>query len=620
MVYNLTSFFLYKMTFHGCTIRQSCPDIMEERYRIDAKIGQGGLGAVYKGYDTRMKREVAIKRISVSSDDPSILEESTRQLIQEAGALASLQHPHIVTIYDVGSDEEGPYVVMELISGKTLDELVANAPLTWTDFRELALQTQEALIAAHELDIIHGDIKPSNLMLTWLPSGKFQIKIVDFGLATLPQTQTKEELEKMEFVYGSIFFMAPEQFERVPIDARADLYAMACVYYQALTRTFPFRGENAGDVINAHLQHQVTPIQNLRSDIPQWACDWIMWQLNRMPDDRPASALESLHTFLKNDKNRSSSQSRANATPPPRIDPRTKVRIPDATTKQQIQPAKQKNKNINIKIGIAAAVGISAILLGTLLYQSARKGSRDSTARQSGSEAELGNSDTGRLSNNSDSGDAEFPATPEVSDGSGILWDIGSLDNGNINATAEDFTAAGVTEDITGVAVANVIGTSDSGSTSTDEETGISLTLTDNASRSPFASRFDTSAYAGTAITKEYIVLTGRPSRLGGPILMRIGGLANHLTANTAYSFYLWGTGDLQGQNSTFEFNGETQVVSDADPTASDASDFMVKYTFSTGSIVADTLDFKWSMTADNRKRPSYAGFNGFAIVPAPEP
>ncbi len=101
---------------------------------------------------------------------------------------------------------------------------------------------------------------------------------------------------------------------------------------------------------------------------------------------------------------------------------------------------------------------------------------------------------------------------------------------------------------------------------------------------------------------------------------MRIGGLANHLTANTAYSFYLWGTGDLQGQNSTFEFNGETQVVSDADPTASDASDFMVKYNFSTGSVVADTLDFKWSMTADNRKRTSYAGFNGFAIVPAPEP
>jgi serine/threonine protein kinase len=277
-------------------------EIMEERYEIRGKIGQGGLGAVYKGYDTRMNREVAIKRISVSNEDPALLEESTRQLIKEAGALASLQHPHIVTVYDVGSDDEGPYVVMELISGKTLDELIERAPLTWGDFRELALQTQEALIAAQELDLIHSDIKPSNLMLTWLPSGKFQLKIVDFGLATLTQSQTKEELEELEAVFGSIFFMAPEQFERVPLDARADLYAMGCVYYQALTGTYPFKGETGNEVMVSHLHHKVIPIQEVRSDIPIWACDWIMWQINRMPSDRPASARESLQVFLKNDK------------------------------------------------------------------------------------------------------------------------------------------------------------------------------------------------------------------------------------------------------------------------------------------------------------------------------
>ncbi|RYD18951.1 MAG: serine/threonine protein kinase, partial [Verrucomicrobiaceae bacterium] len=124
---------------------------MEERYEIRGKIGQGGLGAVYRGFDTRMNREIAIKRISVNEEDPALKEESTKQLMQEAGALASLQHPHIVTVYDVGSDEDGPYVVMELINGKTLDELIENAPLTWNDFRELALQTEEALIAAQEL-------------------------------------------------------------------------------------------------------------------------------------------------------------------------------------------------------------------------------------------------------------------------------------------------------------------------------------------------------------------------------------------------------------------------------------------------------------------------------------
>lgn len=275
---------------------------MEDRYEIRSKIGQGGLGAVYRAYDTRMSREVAIKRISTAEKDPSLKEESTRQLIKEAGALASLQHPHIVTVYDVGADEDGPYVVMELIAGKTLDELLENAPLTWPDFRELAMQTQEALIAAQELHIIHADIKPSNLMLTWLPSGKFQVKVVDFGLATLSHGQSKQELETMEAVYGSIFFMAPEQFERVPLDARTDLYAMACVYYQALTGNYPFNGRTGNEVMEAHLKHTIVPLQEVREGIPLWICEWIMWNLNRLPSDRPESARQALQVFLQNDR------------------------------------------------------------------------------------------------------------------------------------------------------------------------------------------------------------------------------------------------------------------------------------------------------------------------------
>jgi serine/threonine protein kinase len=275
---------------------------MEDRYEIRGKIGQGGLGAVYRGYDTRMKREVAIKRISVANGEGDMEEESTRQLIKEAGALASLQHPHIVTVYDVGTDEDGPYVVMELISGKTLDELIDNAPLTWTDFRELAMQTQEALIAAQELDMIHSDLKPSNLMLTWLPSGRFQVKIVDFGLATLTQSQSKEDFAVLKTVFGSILFMAPEQFERKPLDARSDLYSIGCVYYQALAGVYPFDGKTGNEVMESHLLHKVTPLQEIRSDIPVWACDWVMWLINRMPEDRPESARESLAVFLQNDK------------------------------------------------------------------------------------------------------------------------------------------------------------------------------------------------------------------------------------------------------------------------------------------------------------------------------
>lgn len=284
--------------------------IMEDRYELRGKIGQGGIGSVHRAYDHKMKREVAIKRILTSSEDPHLQEEATKQLLQEVSALASLQHPHIVTVYDVGSDEAGPYIVMELIHGKTLDEIAEHAPLVWHDFKIVAMQTLEALIAAQELDMIHSDLKPPNIMLTWLPSGAFQVKIVDFGLAVLIQSQSQEEIEKMEAVYGSIFFMPPEQYERKTLDTRSDLYSLGCCFYQALSGVYPFSGSTGMEVMQAHLNHTVTPIQEIRGDIPLWACNWLMWLINRYPDDRPPSAREALANFLQNDKETSPIMSR----------------------------------------------------------------------------------------------------------------------------------------------------------------------------------------------------------------------------------------------------------------------------------------------------------------------
>lgn len=274
---------------------------MDDRYEIKGKIGQGGLGSVYKAHDIRMNREVAIKRIISNSDDVSISEEATRQLIKEAGALASLQHPNIVTIYDVGTDEDGPFVVMELLTGDTLEALIGGGSFTWPDFRQLAMQSLEALIAAQELHLVHRDLKPSNVMLTWLPSGKFQVKIVDFGLAKLSAAPSLQTIDQSDGVFGSIYFMAPEQFERVPIDLKADLYAIGCVYYYALTGVYPFDGDTAAEVMASHLQHHVTPIQEVREGIPIWVCDWIMWHLNRRPSDRPESARQALKYFVDND-------------------------------------------------------------------------------------------------------------------------------------------------------------------------------------------------------------------------------------------------------------------------------------------------------------------------------
>jgi serine/threonine protein kinase len=275
---------------------------MEERYEIKGKIGQGGLGSVYRAQDLRMNREVAIKRIIANTDDVTLPEEATRQLMQEAGALASLQHPNIVTVYDVGNDEDGPFVVMELLTGDTIEDIIVKASFTWADFRQLAMQTLEALIAAQELNMVHRDLKPSNIMLTWLPSGKFQVKIVDFGLSKLSPKPSLQTIDQSDGVFGSIYFMAPEQFERVPIDLKADLYAIGCVYYYALTGNYPFDADTAAGVMAAHLQHHVTPLNEVREGIPLWVCDWVMWHINRNPADRPASARESLRVFVENDE------------------------------------------------------------------------------------------------------------------------------------------------------------------------------------------------------------------------------------------------------------------------------------------------------------------------------
>lgn len=269
----------------------------DDRYEIRSKIGQGGVGAVYRAFDRHLNREVAIKRVLPEGGYEN-QEEATKAMLNETASLCSVQHPNIVTIFDAGVDNDGPYVVMELLSGRTIDEMIERGTLTFEDFREVAVQSQEALIAAQDLDLVHRDIKPTNVMVTWLPSGRFQVKIVDFGLAKFSPKPSLQTIDHGDSVFGSIHFMAPEQFERTPLDKRTDMYSMGCVYYYCLAGQYPFDGETAPSVMNAHLQHTVTPIAQLRPDLPEWLCKWVMWHLSRNMEDRPRDARESLKLFL----------------------------------------------------------------------------------------------------------------------------------------------------------------------------------------------------------------------------------------------------------------------------------------------------------------------------------
>lgn len=282
-------------------LRDLASRMKEDRYEIKDKIGEGGIGAVYRAFDRRLNREVAIKRVLPEGGFEN-QQDAVDHLLKEAKSLSSVQHPHIVTVYDAGVDDEGPYVVMELLHGRTLDEMVERGSLTLEDFREVALQSQEALIAAQDLDLVHRDLKPTNVMVTWSASGKFQLKLVDFGLAKFSAKPSLQTIDHGDAVFGSIHYMAPEQFERSPLDQRTDMYAMGCMYYFCLTGRPPFDGETGPEVMASHLQHRVTPLHELRADLPPWVSDWVMWHIEREMDKRPANARDSLKKFLMSDQ------------------------------------------------------------------------------------------------------------------------------------------------------------------------------------------------------------------------------------------------------------------------------------------------------------------------------
>ena len=321
---------------------------MNSRYEIRETIGQGGLGSVYRAYDTQLQRDVAMKRVLTTGQGTSEeIHAAGDKLISEAQTLSTLNHPNIVTVFDVGHDEDGGFVVMELLDGETLDQTVERGVLTAEDFKEVVFQTMEGLIAAQDKNVIHRDIKPTNIMLIWQASGRFQLKILDFGLAKFSKNPSVQTMDQDDAVMGSIFFMAPEQFERGELDARTDLYQMGCVYYNALSGQYPFNGETAPQVMNAHLQHKVVPIDQLRPDISPALAQWVMWLINRDIASRPANAKEALKYFPKDTA--AAPALPAKAVP---VDPTPVATVADGTPSVKIAtPAGNASAPPNLRVG-----------------------------------------------------------------------------------------------------------------------------------------------------------------------------------------------------------------------------------------------------------------------------
>jgi tRNA A-37 threonylcarbamoyl transferase component Bud32 len=266
------------------------PKVFGGRYVYQQLLGRGGVGEVFLAHDMQLDRWVAIKRLHTETEEAARRAESA---MAEARNLAALQHPNIVTIYDFLVEDGDVLVVMEYVNGRTLETVIMAAPLIFEDFLEVALQTLDGLAAAHSIGMLHRDIKPSNIMLSTPVGGRMQVKILDLGLSKITAAPAPQSTDQAGALLGSIYTMAPEQFEQRPLDARTDLYALGCVLYQSLAGRLAFEGRTTAEVMAAHLAGNFTPLAPMRPDLPPAACAWTERLLARQMEDRPRSATEA---------------------------------------------------------------------------------------------------------------------------------------------------------------------------------------------------------------------------------------------------------------------------------------------------------------------------------------
>jgi len=240
-------------------------------YQLIDKIGAGGMGEIYKAQDSRLNRLVAVKILSPGlSTDP----ERKRRFFQEAQAASALNHPNIITLYDIASEGDMQCIVMEYIGGKTLRDLTPAGGLAAAQALQYATQIASALTAAHTAGIIHRDLKPSNIMVT--TSGL--IKVLDFGLAkwvdsgmsgqTGEQSTVETALTREGSIIGTVSYMSPEQAEGKRVDARSDIFSFGSVLYEMLTGKRAFEGRSGISTLSAILRDDVKPINETAPDVP----------------------------------------------------------------------------------------------------------------------------------------------------------------------------------------------------------------------------------------------------------------------------------------------------------------------------------------------------------------
>lgn len=259
--------------------------VLNDRYEVSDKIGTGGMATVYKAHDKVLDRDVAIKILRDNYDDNS---EIVANFIKEARSSASLVHPNVVSVYDVGVHEGINYMVMELVDGKTLKSYITeNQRLPWQEACDYAIQIGQGIQAAHERGIIHRDIKPQNIIMA--PGGV--LKVTDFGIA---KAMESEKSMAGGTATGSVHYISPEQAKGGFTDFRSDIYSLGIVLYEMLAGRVPFDGDSPMSVALMHIEEEAINVKCVNMDISADLAYITMKAMNRDPNKRYQNMQELL--------------------------------------------------------------------------------------------------------------------------------------------------------------------------------------------------------------------------------------------------------------------------------------------------------------------------------------
>jgi serine/threonine protein kinase len=307
--------------------------IIDNRYRLEARLGQGGMGAVYRATRLNIGDEVAVKILHSNQQDARAAERFRR----EAQAAARLKHPNAVVIHDFGITTEGlQYLVMELVEGEDLRTLIKRGgAMNVTRAVEIITQVCSALDEAHSHGIVHRDIKPDNIIVKQ-GTGRVRVKVLDFGIAKLKDAAASH-LTQTGSVMGTPHYMSPEQCVGEEIDARSDIYSLGVVLYEMLTGSVPFNAPNSNAIVVQHVMNAPPALRERRSDIPVAVEAVVLHALQKQKEARPqtASALAQELITAVNEYNLPRTVA---AQPPPHHTPPPQSRVTPPGSSSGTQP------------------------------------------------------------------------------------------------------------------------------------------------------------------------------------------------------------------------------------------------------------------------------------------